>query len=308
VVQRGLRSYQAGEAAYLGLWPEDRPDKADSNSIELLESYFEGDFAAVWNKWRRADEDPVWLDFRSRVARVMDRQVALGDALGGPAVVLNVRDKVPVEESVESGEVNLFNYFLPTFAVFFLMFAVSAATRDIHRERALGTLQRQLLSPLAGMEFVLGKWLSATLQGSLQLMVLFLAGALLFRVNLGSDPWSLPLAVLLTCTTASGFFLFLSLLCRNEKMSDSLSTIVVLVSAMLGGNLVPVDTLPDWVRSIGQIFFNYWANLSFSQILVSNEGLFEHPLPALVLSGATVVLMAASVLVFLIRHRRGGLL
>lgn len=308
VVSRALRSYQAGEAAYLALWPEDRSDPADSSSAQLLESYFAGDFATLWKKWRRSDEDPVWVEFQNRTGRIMDRQIALGDALGQPAVVLQVQDKVPAEESVGSGDVNLFNYFLPTFAVFFLMFGAAAATRDVHRERAAGTLQRQLLSPLAAAEFILGKWLSATVQGLFQLMVLFLAGALLYQVNLGSDPWSLPVAVLLTCTTAASVFLFLAVLSRNEKISDNLGTIVVLVSAMLGGNMVPIDQLPPWIHSIGRLFFNYWANLSFSQVMVADENLFDKPLPVFILVGATVALLSASLLVFTIRQRRGGLL
>ena len=187
------------------------------------------------------------------------------------------------------------------------MFGVAAATRDFHRERRNGTLQRQLLSPLRALEFILGKWLSAALQGTFQLMVLFLAGALLFRVNLGPDPWSLPLAVLLTCTAATGVFLFLTLLCRDEKMADNLSTVVVLISAMLGGNMVPIDSLPPWIATVGQFFFNYWANRSFSQILVSNRSLFDDPQPAMVLSGATICLLGACLIVFVLRQRRGGL-
>ena len=184
---------------------------------------------------------------------------------------------------------------------------VAAATREFHRERSQGTLQRQLLSPLRPLEFILGKWLSAALQGSIQLLVLFLAGAILFQVNLGPDPWSLPLVVLLTCTAAAGFFLFLTLLCPNEKIADSLGTIVVLISAMLGGNMVPIDSLPEWFRAVGQFFFNYWANLSFSHILVSNESLLEKPLPALVLSAATLGFLGGSLIVFIVRQRRGGM-
>ena len=308
VLSRGLGEYQAGEAAYLALWPEDGPDSADSTSTDMFKKYFEGDFSAIWRQWRDAENDPAWDEFQDRVARIMDRQVALGDALGQPGIRLEIFDQVPTQETGEPDEVNLFNYFLPTFSVFFLMFGVAAATRDFHRERVMGTLQRQLLSPLGALEFVLGKWLSATLQGCFQLLVLFLAGAILFQVNLGPDVWSLPLVVLLTCTAASGVFLLLTLVCRNEKMADNLGTIVILVSAMLGGNMVPVDTLPDGIRLAGQFFFNYWANLSFSHVLVSNGSLFDEPLPVLVLSAATVVLLASCLIVFVFRQRRGGLI
>ena len=308
VLVRGLQSYQAGEAAYLGLWPEDNAAADDSTTVDFFKNYFEGDFSALWRKWRTTDTDQNWIDLRDRFARIMDRQVALAAALDNPGVQLEIKDKVSQQDAEETGDINFFNYFLPTFAVFFLMFGVAASTRDIHRERKQGTLQRQLLSPMGAWEFILGKWLSATVQGSVQLLALFLAGALLFQVNLGPDPWSLPVAVLLTCTAASGFFLFLNLLCRDEKMADNLTTIVVLVSAMLGGNMVPVDSLPGWIRGLGQFFFNYWANLSFSHVLVSNGSLFDKPLPVIVLSSATLVLLGLTVIALLVRQRRGGLM
>ncbi|MBU8870284.1 MAG: ABC transporter permease [Gemmatimonadales bacterium] len=308
VLSRGLREYQAGEAAYLGLWPEDAAAAGDSSAVDLVEKYFEGAFSTLWQSWREVENDSSWAEFQERTARIMDRQVALVEALGQPGIELEVQDKVSDQDVSQSEDINLFNYFLPTFAVFFLMFGVAGATGDFHRERKMGTLQRQLMSPLRALEFVLGKWLSASLQGSLQLMVLFLGGAILFQVNLGPDPWSLPLAIVLTCTAATGFFLLLTLLCRDEKMADNLKTIVVLISAMLGGNMVPVDSLPPWISAVGQFFFNYWANLSFSHILVSNRNIFEEPQPLLILFGATIGLLGASLIVFILRQRRGGLL
>ena len=308
VIGRALREVQAGEAVYAGLWPEDVGPQDEQEWVSTLESYFEGDLQSVWKKWKKADEDPFWDVFQQEITQVMDRQVALTDALAGPGIELEVENKAPTDPEGQQEDVNLFNYFLPTFSVFFLMFGVAAATRDFHREREMGTLNRQLLSPLNARDFVLGKWLSAAIQGSFQLLVLFFAGAVLFQVNLGSDPWSLPLAVVLTCTTAAGFFLLLTLICRTEKMADNLSTIVVLISAMLGGNMMPIDQLPDWTRSFGQFFFNYWANLSFSRVMVSDENLLSDPLPVFVLAGGTVVFLAGSLIAYRVRRARGGVL
>lgn len=308
VIGRALRQVQASEAVYAGLWADDLADRRRGEWTETLEDYFEGDFQAVWKKWRSADEDPFWEEFERRMTLAMDRQVALNDALAAPGIRLEVEDRAPAGEASDREDINLFNYFLPTFSVFFLMFGVAAAARDFHREREMGTLQRQSLSPLRARDFVLGKWLSATLQGCFQLMALYLAGAVLFQVNLGPDPWSLPLVVLLTCTAASGFFLLLTLVCRTEKMADNLSTILVLSAAMVGGNMMPIDSLPDWVHSFGRFFFNYWANLSFSRVIVSNEPAWSRPQPVLVLIALSVLFLAGCLVAYAVRRRRGGLL
>jgi ABC-type multidrug transport system permease subunit len=110
----------------------------------------------------------------------------------------------------------------------------------------------------------------------------------------------------LTCTAASGFFMLLALLVRNEKVLDNLMTAVILVSGMLGGNFMPVDNMPEWTRSAGQFFFNYWANLSFARVIGDNGSLAAVATPLTVLAVASVVLLAAVVILFQARVRRGG--
>lgn len=306
ILSRGFLRYQAGDAAYEALWPEDRSAVGEEGAF-TAEEYFSGDFNAVWKRFREAENDPVLQDAADQFMTVMDHQVSLSDALSEEQITLSVNDKAPIGQAQEPEDINLFNYFLPSFAVFFLMFAVSAAARDIHRERERLTLQRQLLSPINGLQFVVGKWITATLQGVVQLSVLFAAGAIIFKVNLGPDAVSLPLTILLTSTAAAGVFILLSLISSSEKVMDNLSTVVILVSAMIGGNFMPIDSMPAWIHTFGRFVFNYWANLSFSEVVVKNHSLTEALVPALVLASITVTLFVASVLVFMVRARRGGL-
>lgn len=303
IVQRGVLRVQAGEAASRALWPQDyAPAPADSAA---LADVFRGGLDEVWRNLR----DPAAAGARARaaeyMARQVDHQLALGRALAAPGVGLVVTDKDPGAPA-EGREASLFDYFLPSFAVFFLMFAVAAGARDLHRERARRTLQRQLLGPGAPWAVVAGKWVASVVQGVVMLGVLLVAGALLFRVNLGPDPWTLPLVVLLTCTAAAGVFLLMALLVRTEKALDNLSTAVILVSAMLGGNFLPVDNLPAWSRAAGQFFFNYWANLSFTRVIGDNGSLAAVATPLLVLGVASVVLFGTIVALFSARVRKGG--
>lgn len=304
ILNRMFMRYQAGAAAYDALWPEDRARADDDLQVEDL---LQGNFNDVWQRFRKGQDDPRLQEAGEKFLTVMDHQVALSEALSSEQVALKVNDKAPAGQAEAAEEVNLFNYFLPGFAVFFVMFAVAAGARDIHRERERLTLQRQLLSPLTGLQFIVGKWLGITLQGVLQLGVLFAAGALLFRVNLGPDPFSLPLIILLTSTAAVGVFLLLALVSPSEKVMDNLSTVVILVSAMIGGNFMPIDAMPAWVHAVGRFVFNYWANRGFNDVLVKNQGLNEGVLPFLILASITVTLFVVNLLVFSLRARRGGL-
>jgi ABC-type multidrug transport system permease subunit len=138
------------------------------------------------------------------------------------------------------------------------------------------------------------------------LTVLLGAGALLFRVNLGPDPWTLPLVILLTCTAAAGFFLALALLVKREKVLDNLCTAVILISGMVGGNFMPVDNLPPWAAGAGHYVFNYWANLAFSRVIGDNGSLSAIATPMTVLACASVALLVVILTLFNARVKRGG--
>jgi len=307
ILRRALTRYQAGEAAYRALWPDEEMAQVGDAEARIWRNLLDGNFTEVWENWRSARGDTTFTAAAERMALTMDRHAALSRAMGETRITLAVADKAPAGQTDDDGQVNLFNFFLPSFSVFFLMFSVAGSCRDIHRERTTGTLQRQLLSPLGDLEFMLAKWSSAVVQAVFQLLVLFLSGALLFRVNLGPDIWSLPLAVLTCCTAGVGVFMLLALLSRTEKIMDNLSTVVVLVSAMLGGNMMPIDAMPAWLRAVGHYVFNYWANLSFHNIMAQDTGIAADPQPVLVLAVVSLILLAVNLLLFRSRVRRGGL-
>ncbi len=303
IVSRGVLRVQAGEGAFRALWPGDYAAiGADSVGFAAL---LKGNPVDIWNRLRGPENAGTREEAVDFIVRQIDHEVALQRALQGSAAGLAVADKAPTGEKKQR-ETSLFDYFLPSFAVFFLMFAVAAGARDLHRERARRTLQRQLLGPGSAWPIVMGKWVASVVQGLVMLSVLLGAGALLFRVNLGPDPWTLPLVILLTCTAAAGFFLALALLVTREKVLDNLCTAVILISGMIGGNFLPVDNLPAWASSAGHYVFNYWANLAFSRVIGDNLSLTAITTPVTVLACASLALLVVILTLFNARVKRGG--
>ncbi|RKZ17333.1 hypothetical protein DRQ50_05105 [bacterium] len=307
ILDRGLGRLQAGEAAYRSLWPEDETTAPDGPGGMSWDEFFAGDVVDVWNRWRDLGADPTLTDVGDQLLARVDRQFALADALETETIVMEVHGKASAAAADDDSEFNLFDYFLPGFAVFFLMFGVSAGVRDLHRERHNGTLQRQLMSPLSPVQVLAGKWLAAVLQGMIQLLALFVAGSLLFGVNLGPDPYSLLVVVTVTAAAAAGLFMLLALISPTEKIMDNLSTTVILVSALIGGNMIPMEAMPPWAHTVGRWVFNYWANLGFSGVIADNESILVQRQPVLMLLAAAVVFAGASLVVYSLRRRRGGL-
>jgi ABC-type multidrug transport system permease subunit len=307
ILARSLARLQAGEAAYRALWPEDETTALQGPGGMTWEQLLEGDVVDVWNRWRDLGADPSLATAAEDLLQRVDREFALVEALQTETVVLDVQGNAGPADAGSGDETNLFDYFLPGFAVFFLMFGVSAGIRDVHRERVNGTLQRQLLAPLSAGQLLAGKWLAAVAQGILQLLSLFLVGSLLFGVNLGPDALSLVAVVVAAAAAAASLFMLLALLSPTEKIMDNLSTTVILVSALIGGNMIPLEAMPSWADTFGRWVFNYWANKGFQGVIADNTSILAQPGPVLMLAGAAVLFAGLSTLVLGIRQRRGGL-
>ena len=202
----------------------------------------------------------------------------------------------------------MFNYFLPGMAVFFLMFSAGGAGGDIHREREGGTLRRMLVSPLRARDLLLGKWIFTTVNGLLQLVILFAVGKAVYGLNLGPDPLALPIQALVTSAALASFFLVLAMLTRTEKQMGQIGTGVILFMAIIGGNFIPTDFMPDFLRLAAKFTPNYWANQGFTSIISHNEGLAAVTTHLTVLAGIAVIFLALAVMLLHIRERKGDLL
>jgi ABC-2 type transport system permease protein len=302
IVTGALREVQAGEAAYRALWPQDEFDTAAFKDGPVAAA-LDGNPLRLWQALR---ETGAGAGGGTDLGTYLDRGVAFAQAMGDHRVALVVRDRADWDAPDDPArQRSLFDYFLPSLAVFFMMFGVAAIVRDHHRERENRTLARVLLAPVSSVDVLLGKWGTAVVAGVVQLSVLFAAGAAVFGMNLGRSPLALVLTVVLACAAAASFYLMLGLLARTEKAMDALSTVVTLVAGMVGGNFFPPDLMPSSLHLVGKVTFNYWANGAFSDLIIHDGGLREVA-PALgVLAGFAVLGLAASLAVLAAKRRRG---
>lgn len=307
VIRRMLSGLRAGEAAYYGAWRDDwYPDDAAGDPIADV---FAGDSLSGLFRSLLGDS-PETAAARGRIETLLDHQLALRDAFAETAVDMEVvaKGEAAGSDDSEPEDFNLFNIFLPAMAVFFLMFSANSAGVDLHRERRAGTLRRLFCSPLAARDLLLGKWLFATANGTLQLAVLLLCGRVFFGVDTGADPLALPAVSVFTAGSLAALFLPLSMLTRSEKQNDQLGTGLVLGLAIIGGSFIPVEMAPPFMRVIGQAAPNFWANRAFNTVMAHGRGIGEVGLELAVLAGICLVSLAAALLLMRRRGGREGLL
>lgn len=210
------------------------------------------------------------------------------------------RDRITVSAAnVGTGETfNLLDYFVPSMAIFFLMFAVFDGTQSILEEERDGTLHRMMSTPTGRSEILLGKIGGVFLTGMLQFLVLVIVSGLLFKVDWGDDPLGMTLLVLGTVTAATSLGAFIASFARTVNQAGVLGTAITLVSAILGGNFIDFRAIPAWLVPISKLTINRWAMEGFFNLTLGGLSLSGILPNILALFGMGLVFFVLSLILF----------
>ncbi len=194
-------------------------------------------------------------------------------------------------------QVNAMDYFMPSMAIFFLMFSMFAGTRSILDEEKAGTLARLMSTPISPAAILLGKISGTLLIGLLQMAVLVLVSSWLFGVN-----WGVPLGVVLmtltTVTAAAGLGALVAAFARDDNQAGVLGTVFALVFGVLGGNFIVLRGIPTWLDFLSKATINRWALDGFTALSLSQAPLSAIFPNLLVLTAMGVVFFALSLMGF----------
>ncbi len=183
---------------------------------------------------------------------------------------------------------------VPGYALMFALFGVMAAARTILEEKESGTFKRLLIAPLPPYALLGGKLLAQFLQSLVQITVLFAAGALLFRINLGSSLPALALLVIATSFAATGLGLILVSVIKSERQVRPLTTLIILSFSALGGSWWPISIEPAWMQQLAKFTVNGWAMEGFNGLMIFDQS-FAQVLPdiaALIIYGVVCIAIA----------------
>ena len=162
------------------------------------------------------------------------------------------------------GKVDL-NFFAPNIAVVFLFIGSGLGMRSLLMERSAGTLARLTAAPLRPTQIVLGKLLAIFATGLVTIFVIWAVTTFAF----GAD-WGDPLGVVLMAVGATlamcGIGVFLTSLAKTEQQAFGITMLVGLFLALVGGNLLPSGSLPDFFQVISLGTPNGWALVGFGRL------------------------------------------
>jgi ABC-2 type transport system permease protein len=206
---------------------------------------------------------------------------------------------VPIEVSDVLGKTKknpLVAFYAAGIGVMFLLFTASNAGGALLEESESGTLDRILTTRVTLTTLLLGKLVYLWTLGLVQLVVMFVWGAIAFKLELLKHLGGFAIMALATSLTTAAFGLVLASVSRTRAQLGAISTLTVLTISAIGGSMFPRFLMPESFQKAGLVLFNSWAIDGFTNVFWR-----EAPLSALL---APVAVLVGFALVFFISARQ----
>jgi ABC-2 type transport system permease protein len=187
------------------------------------------------------------------------------------------------------------NWVIPGYLVMFVFMAAATSAPEIVKERKNNTLER-LLSTSVKKESILGGiFTGIAAKGLIQIIIFWVAGILIFHVDMGLSPLGVIILSILMVIMSSAFALMLATLAKTIRSATSLAVITSLLLAPLGGCWWPAFLYPEWLQNIAKITPHAWATTGFNKLMVFGAGFGDAVPSMLALLVFTVIFGAIAV-------------
>ncbi|MDQ0229069.1 ABC transporter permease [Metabacillus malikii] len=215
-----------------------------------------------------------------------------GNALNEPAIQTKSET---VSGGNESKKPDSFQQSVPGYTVMFAFFIVLFASRSFITERNEGTFKRILAAPVSKGSLFVGKMIPNFIIGLVQVFSMLLFGRFVFGVSLGDSLLGLILISVAMVFVSSSLGMFVASFVKTEAQVVGLSMMIVLTLAALGGTMVPLFIMPEFMQKIALITPHAWALTGYQDLLVRGQGLADISLNIIVLLCIGLVLTTLSI-------------
>lgn len=189
----------------------------------------------------------------------------------------------------------------PQGMVWGLIACIAAFATSLVNERSQGTLVKLRMAPIANAHILGGKALACFLTSVAVIATLFGLGTIVFGIQ--PDSWFfLVLSTLVVSLSFVGIMLFLSTIGKTERTVGNVSWVIMMVLAMLGGGMIPLAFMPDWMGVVSHISPVKWAVLAIEGAVWRDFSFADMLLPYGVLLGVGVGCFAVGLRSFRIQQ------
>ena len=206
----------------------------------------------------------------ARLGAVMEK-LATGTRIeDGAAGMIESRTVGP-----QNGSGATVTYYAGAVAIIFLLFSAMQSAATLIEERHSGIVDRIAVGPAGTDVVVAGKFLFLTVQGVVQVSLIFAVAALVYHVDVVQHAGLWLAITLAAAAAASGLGLAVAAACTSRHQAQTISTFVVLVCSAIGGSMVPRYMMPPWLQDIGWYTPNAWTVEAYHGVLWRGEDLMD---------------------------------
>ncbi|RDU38301.1 ABC transporter permease [Neobacillus piezotolerans] len=173
------------------------------------------------------------------------------------------------EEAPNAGAlpVNSFQYYAAGMGVMFLLMTVTIGVTAMIEEKEQEVYKRLLVSKLTHYEYLAGKVIGLLVLSTLQLLVIILGTRFIFSVDWGPSITGVFIIGISFVFSACGLGVMAGALLKSQKAFNVAGMLGTQIMAAVGGSMVPLYMMPDWVNTIVKIFPNALALQSFLELM-----------------------------------------
>lgn len=225
-----------------------------------------------------------FIDLTSRVPSLIE-QLGLNDATTD-AVTGGFGPPLEIEQTqVQAERRGPTNSYATSFAQAMLWTLIGGSvsfSMSIAIERSRGTLMRLLVSPITNRHLLAAKGLACLATILFTSSALITLGITVFGVTPTSYPL-LALALLCGSICFCGIMMALSVIGRTEQAAAGVGWGIALPFTMLGGGMVPLFLMPEWMQRLASISPMKWTLTAYEGAIWRGFTLNEMLLPCAVL-------------------------
>ncbi|WP_409275237.1 ABC transporter permease [Neobacillus sp. SCS-31] len=211
-----------------------------------------------------------------------------------------VKEEAAKEEGLPVGS---FQYYAAGMGVMFLLMTVTIGVSAMIEEKEQEVYKRLLVSKLTHYEYLAGKVLGLLFLSTLQLFVIILGTRFIFSVDWGSSLTGVFIIGISFVFSACGLGVMAGSLVNTGKAFNVVGMLGTQIMAAVGGSMVPLYLMPDWVNTLVKVFPNALALQSFLE-LMSGGGIMDILPGAAGLLGLGILFLAIGWLVLAGERRR----
>lgn len=213
------------------------------------------------------------------------------DPAGAGALAITARAVVG-----DSKNGDMISFYAAAIGVMFLLFTASGAAGALLDEAESGTIDRVLSSRVTMTSLLLGKLTYNSLLAFTQLVVMFLWGWAVFKLDFWSHIPGFIIMGVSTAVAVASFGMLLASTCKTRAQLGALSTLVILIMSSIGGSMFPRYLMSESMQKAGLLTINAWAIDGFTKVFWRNEPI-SHLWPQV------AVLLAIAVVLFALARR-----